>query len=406
MKIAFIVNSFPTLAETFILNQITGLIDLGHQVDIFCHTPSRDEKIHPDVEKYNLLSRTFVLPMIPENKIIRALKAFGLLLKNIHKNPACLLSSLNLFKHGTVALSLNLFYTVLPFSGRKYDIIQCHYGPNGVLGAFVKKAGIGRKLATMFHGYDLRRGIAGWGRYAGQLIRHGDCFLCSTRYAQALLAETGVDPDKIVRHTIGIDLNRFVNLEKPKEGNVLGAITILTVARLVKEKSIDFGIKAVTEITKRYPELSLKYIIIGDGYLKHQLENLAYELHVENTVCFMGGMSQEEVIKQMRNADLFLLPSQTETLGTVLLEAQAMKIPVIATTVGGVAEAVQNGVSGFLVAAKDVDALTYCISALIEQREKWNQFGRSGRRHIEQNYDINRLNTRLVEIYQGLLEDV
>ncbi len=57
MKIAFIVNEFPKLSETFILNQITGLLDLGHDIEIFAKKKSKDNKIHSDVEKYRLMER-------------------------------------------------------------------------------------------------------------------------------------------------------------------------------------------------------------------------------------------------------------------------------------------------------------------------------------------------------------
>jgi colanic acid/amylovoran biosynthesis glycosyltransferase len=326
-----------------------------------------------------------------------------LFLKNFKKSPAVLLSSLNPFKHGKTALSLNLFYTVLPFAQRKYDIIQCHYGPNGVLGAFVKKAGVGRKLVTMFHGYDIRRGKKGWGSYADLLIEEGDCFLYYTEYAFGLLAACGIDSRKLVSHRIGIDPNLFKRSGQSKDRNPSETLTILTVARLVEEKALHYGIRAVAELMNRKPELSIQYHIIGEGYLENQLKDLIKELNLEKSVFMLGGMSREEVIQEMVDADIFLLPSQEETLGTVLLEAQAMEMPVIGTRVGGLTETVNDGESGFLVPAKDVDAMVECLSILIGQPHTWRQIGRKGRAHVENNYDVKLLNSRLVQIYKSLL---
>ena len=70
MKIAFIVDRFPVLSETFVINQITGLIERGHEVHIYGRE-TYDNKLHPDVEKYKLIERTHYLPEIPKNYLAR-----------------------------------------------------------------------------------------------------------------------------------------------------------------------------------------------------------------------------------------------------------------------------------------------------------------------------------------------
>ncbi len=85
MKIAFIVEKFPALTETFILNQAVGLIKRGHEVDIYARQTNDTSKLHPDVEKYNLLQHTYYTPSVPDNYILRILKAFLLLIINWKK---------------------------------------------------------------------------------------------------------------------------------------------------------------------------------------------------------------------------------------------------------------------------------------------------------------------------------
>ncbi len=104
MRIALIVRHFPVLSQTFILNQITGLIDRNHEVDIYPleGIPEKNlEKVHPDVEKYHLLDRTYPLPEISSNYALRWLNGWKLLAANFAKNPAVVLRSLNIFKYGT-----------------------------------------------------------------------------------------------------------------------------------------------------------------------------------------------------------------------------------------------------------------------------------------------------------------
>ncbi|GAI04953.1 unnamed protein product, partial [marine sediment metagenome] len=128
MKIAFIVGGFPSLSQTFILNQITRLIDMGHEVEIFARTNPKDKKVHSDVKKYHLVKRTHY---IPQNKIVCVLKAIFLIITNFHKSPVKILKSLNVFKYGKQALSLRLFYALISFQDTNFDIIHCHFGPTG-----------------------------------------------------------------------------------------------------------------------------------------------------------------------------------------------------------------------------------------------------------------------------------
>ena len=95
MKIALIVPEFPSLSQTFVLNQITGLIDRGHQVDIFAERPDNQPKMHADISKYKLLQRTYYLPCLPRNKIVRVLKGLNLSIKYIFKKPDVVLRALN-----------------------------------------------------------------------------------------------------------------------------------------------------------------------------------------------------------------------------------------------------------------------------------------------------------------------
>ena len=87
MRIAFIVSTFPALSQTFILNQITGLIDRGHTVDIYAVQSDNNPRMHPDVIKYNLLQHTYYFRKLPAGGLQRKVKITGLILKYFYKNP-------------------------------------------------------------------------------------------------------------------------------------------------------------------------------------------------------------------------------------------------------------------------------------------------------------------------------
>jgi len=402
MKIAFIVSKFPSLSQTFILNQITGLINLGCDVEIFARSNPQDKIVHPDVEKYHLIERTYYYNF-PRNKIKRVLKAIYLLITNFHKDSIKILKLLNITRNENLSSSLQLFYILIPFLNRKFDIIQCHFGSSGNIGAFLKELGIKGKLVTMFHGYDIRNGIEQGGKIYNQLLNYGDCFLVISDYNYKNLVRFGVKTEKLVFHPVGVEIDKFPFKWKGNK-NLPSPIIILTVARLVEEKGLKYSITAIKEILMNNSDLHLKYYIVGEGVLKESLINLVKKLKLGDIVKFLGSMDQLQVAKEMLMAHIFLLPSISEALPVVLMEAQAIGLPIIATDVGSVAEAIVDSRSGFLVPSRDVNALVEKIEYLIEHPEVWPKMGRYGRKFIEENYDIKKLNQRLLEIYQNLIK--
>lgn len=411
MKIAFIVGRFPCLSETFILNQITGLIDRGHEVDIYAYGHGKDLKMHADIERYNLLHRTFYYgddyQKIPTNKFWRFMKGLNLISKNIHKKPMALLKSLNIFKFRREALSLFTLYSIIPFLDKDiYDIVHCHFGPNGNLGALLKYAGVFKgKLITAFHGYDMTQYIEKNGNNVyDHLFKEGDLFLPISERWKDKLIMLGCSEQKIIVHRMGINISKFpFHPRKPRKD---GKINLLTIARLVEKKGVQYGIQAVAQVIRKYPKI--EYRIIGDGPLKTDLENLIKKLDICSNVKLLGWKQQEEVIELMEESDILLAPSVTakngdqEGIPVAIMEALAQGLPVISTYHSGIPELIEDGISGFLVPERDINALAEKLDYLMRHREIWPEKARVGRKHIEENYDINKLNDRLVQIYQSI----
>jgi len=407
MKIAFIVSGFPTLSETFILNQITGLLDMGHDVEIFAQFNPKERKVHPGVKKHRLMKRVHYFN-IPQNKIIRILKAISLIIINFHKSPIKILKSLNIFKYGREALSLRLLYLIILFLNKEFDIIHCHFGPNGILGAYLKEIGIQGKYVTSFHGYDVNSypNAVGKGVY-NDLFKKGDLFTSNTHYTKQQVLKLGCGENKIIILPVGLRMDRFkFSIRKNQPGEL---IRILTVGRLVEKKGHEYALRAIAKILTKYKNLI--YIIAGDGPLRGKLEYLVLELGIKNYVRFLGAVEQDEVLKLYRKSHIFVLPSVTASNGDregqalVLQEAQASGLPIISTIHNGIPEGVIDGKSGFLVPERDVDALADKLEYLIKHPELWLELGRCGRDFVKEKYDIKRLNQRLVEIYESLQPD-
>lgn len=407
LNIAFILDVFPALSETFILNQITGLLDLGHKVDIFSMYKGNSNKVHEEVNQYHLLSRTYC-PELPMIKSWHNLKIISLILSNIHNNPSSILRTLNVLKYRRDALRLKLLPVCFShFKKNCYDIIHCHYGPNGNLGALLKELGVIQgKLVTTFHGYDIRYGLKYGSRVYEPVRDRGDLFFSISNYNRTQLEELGFESYKIADHPVGINLEKFPL--RWKNRNILNhgeQIKIITVARLVKEKGLEYGIGGIHELLKNNPDFHVEYNIIGDGILREPLKELATKLGLERVVRFLGDMEQTGVSKKLSEAHIFLLPSIDEALPVALMEAQASGLPVVSTDVGGISEVVANEKSGYIVASRNSTAIKSKLEYLIRNPGIWPEMGVYGRKIVEENYDINKLNRKLVEIYYALLYD-
>lgn len=410
MNIAFIVGRFPVLSEAFILNQITGLIDRGHEIDIYAlEGPSAETKMHVDVEKYSLLNRTYYVPEIPENYFWRGLKGLGLLLSNGYKNPLACLRSLNVFKYRKKAASLRLLYATIPALGSKpYDIIHCQFGIHALQGILLRDIGaLTGKLITSFRGYDISWYVQENGEHVyDQLFTMGDFFLSNCEFFRRRVIQLGGDEHKIVVHGSGINCSRFTF--KPRSLKLDEQVRIVTTGRLVEKKGIEYGIRAVAQIVKTYP--TIEYNILGDGYLRDELQHLIEELGVEDKVRLLGWRQHQEIIEILDNSHIFIAPSVTAKDGNqdapvnTLKEAMAMGLPVISTFHGGIPELVEDGVSGFLVPERDSDAIAKKLNYLLEHPELWPKMGQAGRTYVENHYDMNKLNDELVEIYQQILQ--
>lgn len=412
MRIAFLVGKFPAISETFILNQVVGLISNGHEVDIYpmdlyAYNISDTSVVHPDVDRYQLLNRTYYALPIPRNHLQRLKQGLLLILGNFFKYPLQILQMLNFFKYGREAFSLRFLYSSIRFlNSPKYDVIHCQFGMYGISGMKLREIGLIRgKIVTSFRGFDISLYVKKKGKDVySELFSKGDIFLANCEFFRQRAISLGCDPEKIMVHGSGIDCSRFEFKSRyaPKDG----VIRIVTTGRLVEKKGIEYAIRAVAQVAHSHPKIVYK--IIGDGELKASLQQLINDLRATDRIELVGWKNQLEIIDIIDQAHIFIAPSITAKDGNqdapvnTLKEAMAMGLPVIGTNHGGIPELVETGVSGFLVPEKDVDAIAEKLDFLISNPHLWAAMGESGRKCVETHYDIKQLNKELIQIYQEL----
>jgi colanic acid/amylovoran biosynthesis glycosyltransferase len=433
MRIAFLVDYFPSVSETFILNQITGLIDRGHEVDVYATRPpltglrnfvrqwwqgvDNEDPVHEAIREYNLLDRTYQAPTLPANPALRPLWDVPLIARSLLKAPTPTGRALQSFSYHNYPEHLRkpeygLLYTmisVLESDTRRYDAIHCHFGPNGLRGLLLKKLELlDGPLLTTFHGYDVTRypKVEGRDVYA-PLFTRANGFTGGTQHLLAKATELGCPSHKCFKLPSGVDTNKFSFSPPTNQTGRNDSLQILSVARFTEEKGLKYSIAAIDKV-RNSTSRPIRYKIVGDGVLRDELESQIREHELAESVELVGPLSQEAVSKCYTDSDIFLLPSiigsngEEEGQGLVVQEAQSTGLPVVATNIGGIPEGVLPDESAYLVPERDVDALADRLLYLIDHPEVRKEMGRKGRRFVEENYDNEILIDRLVEIYHRI----
>jgi glycosyltransferase involved in cell wall biosynthesis len=210
--------------------------------------------------------------------------------------------------------------------------------------------------------------------------------------------------DRVVCIHNGIDLEAahatVERQEKRKEWSIdEEAVVVGTVGRLVPVKGHAMLLEAMRMV--RHSNQNLTLLLVGDGPLRGHLEAEVKRMGLERAVIFAG--HQEQSYDFINIMDIFVLPSLHEGIPMVLLEALALKRPVIASRVGGIPEVIENGVSGLLVGREDVLSLANSIRELMKNQSRAIQFGQRGRDRLEHEFNAQLMAAKVSGIYQSLL---
>jgi colanic acid/amylovoran biosynthesis glycosyltransferase len=223
------------------------------------------------------------------------------------------------------------------------------------------------------------------------------------------LEKLGCPSEKIQIHHTGIKLEEFPLAEREPEP--AGPVKLLSIARLVEKKGLEYGIRAVARVRSERPDRKIVYRIVGDGELAGDLTRLIDRLDLNDCVELLGSRPHREIPSLLRESHVFLLPSVRSAAGdeegtpVSLMEAMATGLPVVSTIHAGIPELVEEGVSGFLVPERDEETLARRIIDLADHPQRWPEMGRRGRMKVEAEYDSDALNDRLEATYLRLLSD-
>ena len=280
----------------------------------------------------------------------------------------------------------------------KPALLHAHFASGGLTAIPLAKSLCVPLLVTL-HGSDVTVNWAS-ARSMRRLGREAALFLCVSHFIRDRAIASGLPEKKLHVHYIGVDLQQF---QAPLR-DATGA-GVLFVGRLVEKKGCAYLLRAMASVQQTYPDCLLT--IIGDGPSRGSLESDARELGV--SCRFLGAQPSSIVRQYLQATRIFCVPSVTaangdsEGLGIVFAEAQAMGIPVVSTLHGGIPEVVANGRTGLLVSERDPQALAAAIASLLGDASLWKQFRHNARAHIEQIFDLAKQTAELETIYQDVM---
>lgn len=292
-------------------------------------------------------------------------------------------------------------------------LLHAQFGKNGYLAWPVAK-GLDLPFVTTFHGFDatfvgnpltvegFNQRLFFW-RGRREMAKAGLNCIAVSNYIRGRLLELGFPEHRIFRRYIGIDTTLFT----PQPGIERVKNRVVCVSRFIEYKGHRFIVDALARLSRS--GIPVELIMIGQGALRDDVERSARGKIKKVTV--LDDLNQKEILSLLCTAQLYLHGSyktstgHAEALGLSILEAQAAGTPVVAFDSGGTGEALAHNKSGYLVAEKDVNAMSDKAAALLTDTNRWQSFSQAGVDFVRTNFDITGCSKLLEETYDNVVRE-
>jgi glycosyltransferase involved in cell wall biosynthesis len=279
--------------------------------------------------------------------------------------------------------------------GRRVFVVTPHYHPPWSMWG-------GKKRKSVRSVYDRM--------FARSVLNAADAIIGVSAHEMELMTRVGYDTSKVRLIPNGIDFGRFDPIPSPypflkKYGDRLGdGPMVLYAGRLAGNKGLEVLVDSMPAVLKEHPGAT--FVMVGeDEGMKDILKSKAEKLGVRRSLLLTGHIkSDEEFLAAFAACDVFVLPSEYEAFGIVLLEAMACEKPVIGSRVGGVPEAIGDEGAGVLVEYGDSRGLSRKLNGLLGDPKRRTRMGETGRRRVREKFTWSRVVDEIEKLYRELLE--
>lgn len=292
------------------------------------------------------------------------------------------------------------------FKKNKYDVIHSLRSISDILVPFTIKDLKNTKIVTTIAGTQyknrsiVKRSIyklfyLKWRKYFSKLIT------VSAFNRKKMIFEYKVNPEKISVSKIGIDFSEL-DSRKLVGNKKIKMITFGFAGRFTKNKGIQYLLKAIKKIAKKYSNKKVRFVLAGDGDNFKKIKQQIIKYKINDYIILLGWV--QNINNFLKNIDVLILPSLDEGTPRIILEAYYYKIPVIATNVGGVGEIVNNN-TGMLIPPQNSIKLSVAIEKFINNNVDITTLGENARNYVVKNHNIKDEIKRLENIYKLLIEE-
>lgn len=386
-RVAYLVSQYPAYSHTFILREVLQLRQCGVEiVTASINVPDRPFDKLTDIERQEA-EQTFY---IKQQGMVNA--AFALV-KTLVLNPIGLLRgvehAVKLGGWNIKQVLYHFFYLIEALllgqwmQVQKVQHLHVHFAtPAASVGLLVKTV-FGYSFSFTVHGPDEFYDVTGY--HLLEKIMAADFVFCISHYARSQVMKLSPVQawSKFDICRLGVDTQRFIPTAKSKENQIC---QLLCVGRLTPAKGQAILLASVAQLKQQ--DITVHLTLVGMGPDEQSLKNYAESLDIASQVTFTGAIDQDHILAYYNLADMFVLPSFAEGLPVVLMEAMAMEIPCITTTITGIPELIQQGQNGILVPASDSEGLTQAIKQLAENPALRQQLGKAGRLKVLSDYEL------------------
>ena len=290
---------------------------------------------------------------------------------------------------------------------RRAQLMHIYFGHTGVhLLPFIKAWD--KPCIVSFHGADivLREHQAGYKAQLREMLQTVPLVLARSQSLGRQLSELGCPPERLALNPTGVPLDQFpfVHRVPPTRGRW----QLVQACRLIPKKGLITALRAFALFREVYPEAT--FVIAGEGPMRAELKAAVAQLGLDKAVRFTGFLTQSKLYQLYVASHIFLHPSEIlpdqnqEGIPNSMLEAMSSGLAVVATTHGGIPEAVESGRTGLLVPEKDPQALCAALRQMVESVERWLAMGKDASEFITANFEQGAQIAHLEEQYTRVLE--
>lgn len=345
-RIAYVLNVFPKLSETFIAGELAELLNRGIEIHALSLRKPKDEPRHPIIEQAGLMAHM----------------------------------------HYDVSRFKTLLRDFQP------QLIHAHFAREATATAREIADELGMPFTFTAHRYDIYDKAPP--DFAARAAAAAAMITVSEANARYITATFGVPPEHIRIIPCGVDTEQFTPAGLPGSDR---RPLILCVARLHPVKNQELLLRACARL--KACSIDFRCVLVGDGPTRQALIETIAALDLASSVELAGAADQSEVLRWLKQASVAVLSSTSEGMPVSLMEAAACGVPAVATAVSGVPELIEDGITGFVIPPGDDTALAIALTRILGDKNLAARMGTAARRRAVERFSIRLQADRLLDVW-------